>query len=255
MGSCSDYNKILKGSDYEKKYQAAVAYYEEGDYFKSSTLLEELLTVYKGTKRAEEIYYYYAFSQYGLLDFDFAAFHFRNYVKNFSKSERVEEVSYMIALCYFKLSAKPSLDQKNTMKALKEFQLFLDKYPNTERVADVNEKVDILRGKLETKSFNLAFLYYKTGYYKSAIIAFNNLLKDYPDIENSDEAHYYIVKSNYELAKLSVESKMKSRFEETVEAGRVFMRKYPTNKKYSKEVEQIIEDSKKEISKLNINNI
>lgn len=247
--ACSEYNQILKGSDYQKKYEAAVKYYEEEDYFKSSTLLEELLTVYRGTKKAEEIYYYYAFSQYGLMDFDFAAFHFKNFVKNFSHSEKVEEVSFMIALCYFRSSAKSSLDQKYTLKALQEFQYFLDKYPNTERKQEVNEKVDILRGKLEKKAFDLAYLYFKTGYYKSAIIAFENVLKDYPDIDRVDEVYYYIVKSNYMLATLSVESKMKKRFEATKEAAKNFLRRYPNHKKYRKEVENILEDSKKKTKK------
>ena len=58
--SCGDYNKILKSTDYEYKLKKAVEYYEGGEYVRAGTLFQELVSIYRGTSRADMIYYYYA---------------------------------------------------------------------------------------------------------------------------------------------------------------------------------------------------
>lgn len=247
--SCSEYNEILKSTDNDKKYEYAIKYYNEKDYFKAEALLKDLLSIYKGTKRAEEIYYYYAYCHYGLQDYDYAAFHFKNYVKNFSKSDKTEEMHYMIAMCYTKLSPESSLDQTYTLKAIQEFQLFLDKYPYTERKEDVNKKIDELRDKLEQKAYDLAYLYYKVEDFKAAIIAFKNVLMEYPDINNAEEIRFYIVDASYKLAKNSVENKKEERLANTLDAIKEFRRRHKDSQ-YNKEIENIEKQTKKELTLL-----
>jgi outer membrane protein assembly factor BamD len=247
MISCSEYSELLKSTDYDVKFEAAKEYYEEKEYFKAETLLKELLTVYKGTKKAEQIYYYYAYCQFGLNDYDFAAFHFKNFVKNFSKSERTEEMHYMIPVCYSKLSPDPSLDQSHTQKAIEEFQLFLDKYPNSERKEEANKEIDLLRDKLEVKAFELAYLYYKVEDYKAAIIALKNVVKEYPDVGKAEEIRFYIVESSYLLAKMSVESKKVERYRNTLEEINTFEYKHKDSD-YQKQVDNYRKLSKKALS-------
>ena len=55
--SCGQYNKLLKSSDMNYKYEAAKAYYAEGKFSQASTLLNSLVTVFKGTDKAEESLY------------------------------------------------------------------------------------------------------------------------------------------------------------------------------------------------------
>jgi outer membrane protein assembly factor BamD len=52
LGSCSEYNKILKSTDRDLKYSYAKKYFEEGKYSRSVTLLEELVAFMKGTAQA-----------------------------------------------------------------------------------------------------------------------------------------------------------------------------------------------------------
>lgn len=252
LWSCSDFNELVKSSDYDKKFEAAKEYYEEGDYLKSETLLKELLSIYKGTKRAEEIYYYYAYSYYGMRDYDYAAFHFKNFVKNFPRSEKAEEVSYMIAVCYDKLSPEASLDQSNTHKAIQEYQLFLDKYPNTDKRKDVNKAIDELRDKLEVKAYELAYLYYKVSDYKAAVIALENVIKQYPDINNIAEIRYYIVDAGFKLAENSVESKKQERYEAVLDYIDNFNRSH-SESEFKKDVDKIQNQTKKALS-LYVNN-
>ena len=49
LTSCGEYNKLLKSTDYEYKYEAAKNYFAKGQYNRSATLLNELITILKGT--------------------------------------------------------------------------------------------------------------------------------------------------------------------------------------------------------------
>ena len=55
--SCGEYSKVLKSTDYEYKYEAAKSYFGKGQYTKAATLLEELITILKGTDDAQESLY------------------------------------------------------------------------------------------------------------------------------------------------------------------------------------------------------
>ena len=68
LSSCGEYNKILKSTDYELKYSYAKKYFNAKQYSKSATLLDELVTIFKGTAYAEESLYLLAQSYYGQKD-------------------------------------------------------------------------------------------------------------------------------------------------------------------------------------------
>ena len=68
LSSCGDYNKIVKSKDYEFKLKKAIEYYDAGEYVKSGTLFQELVSIFRGTSRADQIYYYFAKSTFLKLD-------------------------------------------------------------------------------------------------------------------------------------------------------------------------------------------
>ena len=51
LTSCGEYNKVLKSTDYEYKYEAAKSYFGKGQNTKAATILEELITIMKGRIR------------------------------------------------------------------------------------------------------------------------------------------------------------------------------------------------------------
>ena len=77
--NCSEYNKIVKGTDYPLKYEKAVEYYEKGDCYKSLPLFEELMSYFRMTDKGEDVYYYYAKTQYCMSDFYLAGYYFKRF--------------------------------------------------------------------------------------------------------------------------------------------------------------------------------
>lgn len=247
--SCSDYQKLLKSSDYELKYTKAVEYYKAEDYFRALSLFEELVTIFKGTKKSEDIYYYYCYCQYNEGNHILAGYHFSNFVRTYPNSKHKEECAYMSAYCQFLNSPESSLDQTYTYKAIDELQLFINKYPNSEYVEKANQYIDKLRAKLEEKAYNNAKLYYNIKDYKAAIVALKNSLKDFPDSEYREEQLFLILKSSFLLAENSISKLKIERYNNTITEYYAFIDEYAESERI-KSAERIFDDAKTQIEKL-----
>lgn len=248
INGCGKYQKLLKSSDFEKKYEMAVKYFEKGDENKALPLFEELISIYRGTEKGEKILYYFAYCNYNLGDYILAAYHFKNFAKSFPSSVHAEECLYMNAYCHYLSSPVYSLDQTSTLEAIQEFQHFANAFPQSARVSEANELIDKLRFKLERKAYEIAKLYFRTMNYKAASIAFQNSIKEFPDSPFVEEMYFLIVKSNFLLAENSVEEKKKERYVETMTAYTNFIDKFPSSK-YLNEAEGIYESSLKQKNK------
>lgn len=216
--SCSKYQKILKSTDNEKKYEIAMDYYERKDYNRALELFDLLQAAYRGTTKGEDISYYTAYCYYNLEDYTVATYYFKRYAQTYPLSGRAEECLFMNAYCYYLDSPRYSLDQSNTFSAITELQLFVDTYPKSSRVAEANELIDNLRQKLEQKDYNICVMYYRMGDYMAAITSFENLLKHYPDTERHEEVLQYMVMSYFEFAENSIPQKKRERYEAAVDA-------------------------------------
>lgn len=250
ISSCSDYQKLLKSSDYELKYAKAVEYYEAEDYYRAQSLFDDLRSVYRGTDKSEKISYYNAYCSYGLGELSLSAYLFREFAKLYPASEHVEEVEYLAAYCYYLISPETSLEQTYTIAAISELQLFVDKYPNSEKRANAEELIDKLQSKLENKAYNNAMLYYTIMDYKAAITALKNVLKDFPDTKHREDIMFTILKSSFLFAENSIYSKQHERFEATIKEYYSFVDNYPNSKKI-KEAEKIFTNSLKFIEDKN----
>lgn len=249
--SCrSEYQKALRGTDINKKYELAKFYYNKKDYFRALELLEELVNVYRGTEDAENIYYYYSYCHYGLKDLIAARYHFKTFAETYPKSKYAEECRFMSAYCYYLESPEYSLDQGNTYKAIEALQLFINIYPQSERVKECNELIDKLRYKLEVKSYMNAKLYYNIGDYKAAIYSFKNSINDFPDTPYKEEMDFLTIKSGYLYAKNSIQDKKSERFLETIDYYQKFVDSYKESK-FIKEAQDIYNSCRRELELLN----
>lgn len=249
LSSCSEYQKILKSSDYNLKYQKAIEYYQAEDYYRAKSLFDELVTIFKGSDKAEDILYYYADCHYQEKDYILGAYYFENFAKTFPYSDKTEKAAYNAAYCYFLNSPRYNLDQTDTYKAIDAMQLFINKYPESDHIKEANEIIEKLRAKLEKKSYENAKLYVKLSDYQAAAIALKNSLKEFPDTKYREEILYLIVKSSFQLAEMSIKEKQGERYQNTVTEYYSFLDEFPDSD-YLKEIEKMYTKSVNQIKKL-----
>jgi len=228
--SCSSYQKTLKNPDVNKKLDMAMAYYKKKDYYRASTLFEQLQDNFNGTAMAEKVIYYSAYCNYGLQNYILSGYQFKSYFENFPSGEFAEEALYMTAYCLYLESQSYYLDPTDTYKGIEGLKLFVSVYPDSKYVSECNVLLDKLRGKLALKSYKNAKMYYNIGQYKSAIIALPNVTKDFPEIPYKEELDYLTVKSYYLLAKGSIEEKQEERYLNYFPVLEDFKIEYPESK-------------------------
>jgi outer membrane protein assembly factor BamD len=245
-GCKSNFEKLRTSTDTAKKYQEALKLYNNKKYTKALVLFEDLVQRYKGRSEAEDLYYYYADTHYKLGDYTTARYHFKTFADTYPSSPKAEQARYMSAYCFYLESPTFSLDQENTLKAIEALQLFINLYPKSERVAEASKLIQDLRHKLETKSYENAKLYLTIGDYQSAVIAFRNSLRDFPDTPYAEEMEFLMIEAQYLYAKNSFESRQEQRFNDAISLAIDFKEKYPSSK-YTKEADQYIETSKRGI--------
>jgi len=246
LNSCGDFNRVIKSTDYDFKYKKAIEYYDDGDYVKASTLFRELVNIYRGTSRADKIYYYYAKSMLGQNDYLMAGHFFGSLIKEFPMSEYAEEAQFMVGYCYYLQSPKPRLDQQVTQKSIDALQLFINLYPYSERVNEADRLIDELTEKMVYKSYLSAKLYYDLEEYKAAVVALENSINKYPDSRYREELKFMLLKSRYLLAMRSVEDKKENRFSAAIDEYFSFIDEFPESK-HRKEVEKYYKTASHEI--------
>lgn len=235
---CSNYQKLLKSDDYEKKYEKALELYNKEDYYRALQLFDQVIPVYRGKEKAKDLFYYYAQSYYKQEDYVMASYYFKRYAKNFPNTDRAEEAWFKTAYCKYLQSPRYSLDQSKTREAIEQLQAFANRYPESDRIDRVNELIDDLRAKLEKKLFEKSELYFDMELYEAAVVSYNNLLKKYPDTQYREQALFKILKARYIYAKNSIASKQMERYQKTIEAYDKLMNYFP-NTDYKKDAKEM----------------
>ena len=246
------YNKILKSTDYELKYSYAKKYFNAKQYSKSATLLDELVTIFKGTAYAEESLYLLAQSYYGQKDYQTASQYFETYYTTYPKGEFTELSRFYSGYGLYLDSPDPRLDQSQTYKAIEQLQLYLEYYPQSERAEEAQNIMFELQEKLAYKELMATRLYFNLGTYmgnnfQSCVITAQNALKNYPYSKYREEFMFLIIRAKYELALVSVEEKLQGRYRDVVDEYYNYMNEYPEGN-YVKQVTKFYDYASKRIT-------
>lgn len=228
--SCSGYNKVLKGDDYQKKFETANQLFDKGQELRSVALFEQVYQRLPKTAQGEISYYRLGKAFYAEKDWYQASYYLSNFPVKFPYSTRAEEATFLAALCSVQNSPEPSLDQQETELALNELQLFVGKYPESARIDTCNQVMDKLRYKLETKDVLNIRLYSKTENYRAATVSAEQFMDNYPRSPYREEMGAILLRNSYELTVNSIESKIADRIEKTKERYRNFVAEFPESK-------------------------
>lgn len=231
------------------KYEYAKKYFEQKKYSRAYTLLEELVSIYKGTEKAEESLYLLARSYYLSKDYITSGQYFSTYYVNYPKGQYAELSRFYAGYGYYLDSPDSRLDQSGTYKAIEEMQLFLDYFPKSEKVKEAQDVIFELQDKLVKKEFQNAELYYHLGNYmgnnyESSVITAQNALKDYPYSKYREDLSMLILKSKYQEATQSIEEKKLDRFRDVMDEYYSFVNDYPESK-HLKEAKHIYNSANK----------
>jgi outer membrane protein assembly factor BamD len=249
--SCGEYQKVLNKGTSEEQYKMATKMYEVNNYSKAIRLFEKIKPAYRGKPQMERIQFMEAQSNFNEKNYSISGYYFDRFAKNYPKSSKKEEASFLSAYSYKLASPSFSLDPTDTNKALNSFQSFINEYPDSDKLDEANKHYKELRYKLQKKYFEIAKTYYRTAdydlrNYKAAIQAFDNLLSDYLGSEFKEEALYFRLKAAHDFVLKSTFRRKPVRIKDAKEAYEKLIRNYPESK--------FMEDANRMLNTLNLEN-
>ena len=232
LTSCGEYQRAQKSTDYDYKLDFARRAFEQKKYAQATSILEDIVTVFKGTDKAEESLYLLALSYYENKDYVNSGAYFKTYYNRYPKGKYAELARFYCGYGYYLDSPEAQLDQTGTIKAIEELQSFLDFYPRSEKVTIAQNAIFELQDKLTLKQLQNAQLYYNLGTYmgnnyESAVIVARNAIKDYPYSRYKEELEMLILKSRFQEAMNSVPEKRQERFRVVIDEYYSFINNYP----------------------------
>lgn len=258
-GCAKEFNQVYKTDDYQYKYEYAKECFARGKYTNAITLLTELITFEKGTDNAQESLYMLGMAEYCSRDYEGASATFKKYYESYPKGVYAEMAKFYIGQSLYMSTPEPRLDQSQTVAAITEFQEYLDLYPDAKLKETVQQRLFALQDKLITKELYSAQLYYDLGSYfgnctsggnnyEACIITAQNALKDFPYSDMRENFALLVMKSKYELAQQSVESRKLERYQDAEDECYGFINEYPDSKdkataeKYIERCKEITKD-------------
>lgn len=247
-----EYKQILKSTDNNAKYEFAIKCFNEEDYKKTITLLDEISNAYKGTERSENILYLLSTSHFKRKEYIASAHHYQTYVNTYLRGSHYTECMFMLAYSYYHQSPEAELDQTATVKAIERFQIFIETFPYNEQTPRAKELQAEMYEKLALRDLKNAQLYYNLGNYRgnnyrAAVVSAQNALNDYPNTSYKEDYSIIIVRAKYKEAINSVLEKLKERSEDALDECYYFLQEYPETK-HKKEVEKIATHLKRVLS-------
>ena len=242
MSSCAtEFNRVYKSGDYDYKYEFAKQCFAEGKFTQAISLLQELVTIQKGTDNAQECLYMLAMAEYCDRDYESASATFRKYYSSYPKGLYAEQASFYIGQSLYESTPEPRLDQSPTVGAINAYQQFLDFYPDSKLRSNAQHRLFELQDKLVMKEYLSAKLYYNLGgyflnclgggsNYEACIVTSQNALNAYPYSNMRESFAALIMKSKFKLAEQSVEEKRLDRYRDAEDECYGFLNEYPDSK-------------------------
>ena len=106
-----------------------------------------------------------------------AANEFKEFLSFYPTSARADYAQYKLAMSHFAKMRAAERDQTETRDALKEFDAFFERYPNSALMPEVKQKWREARDRLTAASYRVGVFYFRSRWYPGAIARFREVLE------------------------------------------------------------------------------
>jgi len=225
---------IRPGDTLNQAFIKAMRLYEMERYTTAAESFETIISLGRNNEVGREAQFMLAESYFNNGQYILAASEYKRYREFHPRGERLEDADFKHALAYYKMSPRYKLDQENSKKAIELFNLFLTRYPSSERVDKADGYIQELRNKLAHKNYAAAQLYFRLEQYEAAAIYFDVTINEYPDSEWAEKALAEQINTYILYANRSIEEKKEERYNKAVESYEKYIQLFPRGEHRSK---------------------
>lgn len=188
-------SEVTQSLSAEDRFELGKKNYDDGNYLEAITDFQVVKLQFPGSAVADDAQYYLGGSHYNREEYLLAIEEYRALKRGMAASPLVPDAQYKIAYCYYELAPRSTLDQQYSLRAIDEFQTFIEYYPKHEHVADAEAKIQELNTRLARKLFESAELYMGLEYFRSASIYYQLVIEKYHDSPFAEPAQLGLARS------------------------------------------------------------
>jgi outer membrane protein assembly factor BamD len=120
---------------------------------------------------------------------------FREFLAFFPTHRRADYAQYKLGMGHFLQMLSPQRDQTETREAIKEFETFVERYPNSALMEEVRGKLREARDRLGSSDYEVGLFYYRNRWYPGAIDRFKVLLSRDASYTYRDAVYFHLAES------------------------------------------------------------
>ena len=204
--SCSS-EKIKKSVIIEKSldlqvkeaYQEGKKSLEEGDVLFAAKKFNEAEILFPQSKWAPKSSLMAAYSYYSQDYYSDAIMELDRFIRVYPLNKNLDYAHYLLALCYYEQIVDEKKDLGSMTNAKDNFNIVINKYPNTEYAIDSIFKVDLIDDILASKEMYIGRYYFEKQKWIAAINRFRTVVDNYETTVYTEEALHRLVEIHYRI--------------------------------------------------------
>jgi outer membrane protein assembly factor BamD len=131
---------------------------------------------------------------------------FREFLSFYPTNKRADYAQYKLAVAHVRQMRAPQRDQTETREAIREFETFVARYPNSSLMPEVKTKLREAKDRLDEADYLVGYFYYRQRWYPGAIDRFKTLLKEDSGFSGRDAVYFYLGESLLKMKGLEAEA-------------------------------------------------
>lgn len=130
-----------------------------------------------------------------------AAQEFREFQTFYPTHPRADYAQLQLARTFIEQMLAPERDQSATRDAIKEMDVFFQRYPNSGLMSEARELERQAKDRLSQAGYLVGYFYYRSEWYPGAIDRFREVLTNDPEFTRRDAVYYHLAESLYRTDK------------------------------------------------------
>jgi outer membrane protein assembly factor BamD len=135
---------------------------------------------------------------------------FREFLTFYPTHPRADYAQLQLARAYTNQMLAPERDQAATKDAIKEIEIFLQRFPNSKLMPDARKMEREAKDRLSEANYRVGFYYYRVRWYPGAIDRFKDLLATDPAYSGRDAVYFHLAESLYRSAEAELKDDKKA---------------------------------------------
>ena len=206
LSACNNDKKkvsIIKEKDINlqmiESYNKGKVALEEGDVLYAAKMFNEAELLYPQSEWASKSAIMSAYAYYTQDYYDDAIYELNRFIKIYPLDENLAYAHYLLAMCYYENIIDEKKDLAPLLKAKKEFEFVVKKFPQTDFALDAEYKIDLIYDILAAKEIYVGLHYLKKEKWIAAINRFKKVVDDYETTNHIEEALFRLVEVHYKI--------------------------------------------------------